>query len=247
MSDPWIAVHALGDPTRRALYDYVRRQAHQVSREEAAEQVGVSRNLAAFHLDKLVEAGLLRADYAPPPGRRGRGRTPKVYAAAADGLAVTIPERRYDLLAEILADAVAAGDDAGEAAHRLAHDRGRQLGTQRRGTALIDVLAGLGFEPAGAEGQPVRLRNCPFHALAARQPALICGLNLAFVTGVLAGLGGAERRADLAPAQGACCVAVTPTGPAGAPADPAGTPASAPVSPGRVQPVSPGRVQPAAG
>src|SRR5690349_4479870 len=106
--DRWTAVTALADPSRRALYDYVRRQDHPVSREEAADAAQISRGLAAFHLDKLVEAGLLGARYEPPAGQpRGRGRAPKVYQPVGDGVTVTIPERRYQLMAEILADAVA--------------------------------------------------------------------------------------------------------------------------------------------
>src|SRR5918997_3786565 len=109
MADSWHAVAALVDRSRRALYDYVRRQDHPVGREEAADATAMSRGLAAFHLDKLVDAGLLAARYeAPGDQPRGRGRTPKVYEPLGDGLAVTIPERRYELIAEILADAVAA-------------------------------------------------------------------------------------------------------------------------------------------
>src|SRR6266540_2279381 len=172
----WTAVAALADPSRQALYDYVRRQDHPVGREEAAEALGMSRGLAAFHLDKLVDAGLLHARYeAPAEVPRGRGRTPKVYQAAEGGLAITIPERRYELIAEILADAVA--DDPGHA-----------RGAAQRGTALLDVLARLGFEPDRAGGDPVVLRNCPFHALAMRQTALVCAINHAFLSGVVEGL-----------------------------------------------------------
>ena len=83
MADPWTAVVALADNSRRALYEYVRRADHPVSREEAGQATGISRGLAAFHLDKLVETGLLRARHeAPPDQPRGRGRAPKVYEAA---------------------------------------------------------------------------------------------------------------------------------------------------------------------
>src|SRR5690242_13707567 len=105
--DAWTGLTALADPSRRALYDYVRRADHAVSRDEAGDATGMSRGLAAFHLDKLVEAGLLTARYQAPPGQpRGRGRSPKVYERTGDGIAVSIPERRYRLIAEILAAAV---------------------------------------------------------------------------------------------------------------------------------------------
>ncbi len=201
---------ALADTSRRTLYDYVRRQGDPVSREEAAAACHMSRSLAAFHLDKLVAAGLLRARYQAPPGQpRGRGRSPKVYQAADNDLAITIPERRYELIAEILADAVV--DDpanADDAARRHAEQRGRLLGSQLRGTALLDVLAGLGFEPEPERecGTATVLRNCPFHALAARQTALVCGLNHAFLTGLIDSLNVTQVHARLAPRAGACCV-----------------------------------------
>jgi predicted ArsR family transcriptional regulator len=214
VEDRWRAVAALVDRTRRALFDYVRRQNRPVSREEAAEAQGMSRGLAAFHLDKLVDAGLLRARYqAPAGGPRGRGRAPKVYESAHDGLAITIPERRYQLLAEILTDAVDEDPaDAVGAAHRHARRRGHELGAQLHERAedadLAAVLAELGFEPQPAADGRLLLHNCPFHALAARHTSLVCGLNLAFLAGLVEGLA-AGVRADLVPRPGACCVTLT--------------------------------------
>ncbi len=127
---PWASVAALVEPVRRALYEYVRRQDHAVTREEAADAEGISRNLAAFHLDKLVDVGLLRTRYqAVGDQPRGRGRTPKVYEPASGGMTLTIPERRYQLVAEILADAVAEapGDARADAIARAA-ERGREIG-----------------------------------------------------------------------------------------------------------------------
>jgi predicted ArsR family transcriptional regulator len=215
MPDRWTPVVALADASRRALYEYVRRQGRPVSREEAGDAARMSRGLAAFHLEKLVDAGLLRAGVRAAGGRRGRGRAPKVYEVAGDGLAITIPQRRYELIAEILADAVA--DDpanAGEAAHRRAAERGRELGTRLRATGagpvhLADALADVGFEPEAADGGGTALRNCPFHALAERQTALVCGLNQAFVAGLLEGLAVSGVRAELAPRPGYCCVALS--------------------------------------
>jgi predicted ArsR family transcriptional regulator len=217
----WHAVAALVDPVRRALYDYVRGQDHPVTREEAAAVREISRNLAAFHLDKLVAAGLLRARYETPADqRRGRGRTPKVYEPVADTVALTIPERRYELVGEILADAVAEEPtNVTAAAVRLAFHRGRQIGQRYAASAdgtgtggddlaaVAALLAELGFDP-GAEGPGLVLHNCPFHALAVRQPELVCGLNHAFVAGLLAGVGVDGVAARLSPRPGACCVAL---------------------------------------
>jgi predicted ArsR family transcriptional regulator len=214
VEDRWRAVAALVDRTRRALFDYVRRQNRPVSREEAAEAQGMSRGLAAFHLDKLVDVGLLRARYQAPAGQpRGRGRAPKVYESAQEGLAITIPERRYQMIAEILADAVDEDPaDAAGAVHRHARQRGVELGAQLReqhtDADLVNVLGELGFEPQlDADGR-VLLHNCPFHALAARHTNLVCGLNLAFIGGLVDGLA-AGVRADLVPRTGACCVTLS--------------------------------------
>jgi predicted ArsR family transcriptional regulator len=208
--DRWAAVVTLADASRRALYEHVRRADHPVSREEAAAATGISRGLAAFHLDKLVDAGLLRARHEAAPGQpRGRGRAPKVYEPTSAGVAVTIPERRYELVAEILADAVAEDPtDAHQAALRLAGRRGRELGAQvpEEGHDLAATLERLGYEPQpDAEGS-VLLRNCPFHRIAVRHTELICGVNHAFVAGIVEGLGDTRIRAELAPRPGACCV-----------------------------------------
>jgi predicted ArsR family transcriptional regulator len=205
MPDRWDAVATLVDPTRRALFEYVRRQDHPVAREEAAEATATSRGLAAFHLDKLVDAGLLVARYQAPVGRRGRGRTPKVYEPAGDGVAITIPERRDDVIADILAEAYRGREEPDRVAYRLgsAHP--------------IADLAALGFEPR-REDDLILFDNCPFHALAARHGALICGMALAFIGGLADSANGTdtnsatgndtEYAAIPAPNPGGCCVAL---------------------------------------
>jgi hypothetical protein len=102
------ALGALEDDLRRRLYLFVRAQGRPVTREEAAGAIGVSRKLAAFHLDKLVDRGLLVGTYARPPGRggRGAGRSSKHYEPSDREFSVTIPERRYDLFGSVVLKAV---------------------------------------------------------------------------------------------------------------------------------------------
>src|SRR5829696_1625431 len=108
LPDRIAAVAALDDPTRRAVFDLVARAATAVSRDAAAEALGVSRRVAAFHLDRLAEQGLLIVEYRRPPGRSGpgAGRPTKLYRRAEDEVGVSVPERHYDLAGELLAAAV---------------------------------------------------------------------------------------------------------------------------------------------
>ncbi len=221
------AVAVLGDDLRRRMYDFIRRSELPVTRDEAAASVGISRKLAAFHLDKLVAAGLLKADYANLSGVRRVGRVPKVYEPAGADVRVSIPQREHGILADILIDAVlteTAGEDARQAALRVAADRGRRLGqtvrdqtrpgrlgAERALTRAGEILERHGFEPARDAPTLLRLRNCPFHPLAARAPDLVCAINHALLTGLLSGLDADTVRATLAPRPGACCVELTGT------------------------------------
>jgi len=224
--DPAIkAVAALDDPLRRGMFRYIRLSHQPVTREAAAASVGISRKLAAFHLDKLVEAGVLRAHYGPVGGVRKVGRTPKVYEATDTDINIHIPPRQHELLADILLEAVLTegnGEDARQAAARIAGQRGGEIGIRerherrpgrlgrKRSLALAEgVLARLGFEPTRESSTCLRLRNCPFNPLAAKAPDLVCGLNEAFLTGLLAGFGTPSVRAVLAPRPGECCVQLT--------------------------------------
>jgi hypothetical protein len=92
------AVGTLADDLRRRMYLFIRDRGRPVSRDEAAEAVGISRKLAAFHLDKLIEKGLLKAHYRRLSGRSGpgAGRPSKVYEPAEVQVAVSIPSRSYD-------------------------------------------------------------------------------------------------------------------------------------------------------
>jgi predicted ArsR family transcriptional regulator len=228
MIDAVRAVAALDDAQRARLYRAVREAGAPVTREEAARQVGISRKLAAFHLDRLVEAGLLQASYDRPVGTATRiGRAPKRYRASDVEVEISVPARHYDVAGEILIDALeqARPDETPtDAVDRVAYERGHRLGADARATrrlgrlgperaitVLVELLAGLGFEPASAAGRVVQ-RNCPFHRLAQRSPTLVCGMNRRLVEGMLDGLGTSRLTAALGPAEGRCCVVVTAGG-----------------------------------
>jgi predicted ArsR family transcriptional regulator len=215
------AIAALDDDVRRALYEHVRSAGVPVTREEAASAVGISRKLAAFHLDKLVELGVLQSGFGPATGRRV-GRAPRRYEPSCEDIAVHVPERSPELLASILVEAVSTEgpeERAGEAVLRVARERGTAAGATRRArlrggrvgaeralAASEELLAEQGFEPFREEGS-VRLRNCPFHPMAGVAPALVCGLNHAYLSGLVEGLDAGDRvAAELVPRAGQCCV-----------------------------------------
>jgi len=237
------AIAVLQDPVRRRLYEYVTAQGREVGRNEAAEAVGVARTLAAHHLDRLTEAGLLESGSRRLTGRSGpgAGRPAKVYTRARAERSVSLPARDYRTAAELLAE---AAEQAGLDAELYAAARRR--GEALRGSAApcggleeaMKMLAARGYEPhlesvesaegtegvqdaegtadaedtegteraAGAAARVVRMRNCPFHAVAERFPPLVCGMNLALLEGLLGADGPVSARMDARP--GECCVVV---------------------------------------
>jgi predicted ArsR family transcriptional regulator len=72
--------------------------------------------------------------------------------------------------------------------------------------ASVEVAAERGFEPDRESPGCLRLRNCPFHPLTARAPDLVCGLNHAFVSGMVDGLQALTVDAVLDPRAGESCV-----------------------------------------
>jgi predicted ArsR family transcriptional regulator len=213
----------LGEPVRRALYRFVVAQRTPVSRDEAAVGIGVAHHVAKFNLDRLVEDGLLEAEYRRPEGRGGpgAGRPAKLYRRAQLDLEVSLPERRYDLAGRLMARAVARAERAdspvGETLHAVAREAGRELGAAGATTGprrrrkitetVVDALAQQGFEPCETR-DGITLANCPFHALADEETELVCGMNLSLIEGILDGVGATTLHAELEPAPPRCCVRI---------------------------------------
>jgi predicted ArsR family transcriptional regulator len=216
------ALAVLNDRVRRALYDYVAGQPQPVGRDEAASAVGIGRPLAAFHLDRLVGAGLLDASYRRVSGRTGpgAGRPAKVYQRSDREFNVSLPQRDYLRAAQLLVEAVVGTASEGvkdaltASARTLGGSLARTAGARPARAALRDDLLMLldeqGYGPFVDDDGVIRMRNCPFHALSSKQPELICGMNLGLVEGLLDGMGGAGAEATLDPQPGLCCVALRP-------------------------------------
>jgi predicted ArsR family transcriptional regulator len=213
----------LEDDLRRRMYLFVRRQDRPVSREEVGDALGVSRKLAAFHLDKLADEGLLTFHYRRPAGRSGpgAGRPAKVYEPADVEVEVSIPERRYDVVGSMLVDAVRTGtpgqsplEHAAATARQAGEHMGEEVrrarrlgrpGPERTLAAAEGVLEEQGFEPH-RQGGELRLRNCPYHALSRHAPEVVCALNHAFIEGMVRGFGNDRIEVSLLPTPGQCCV-----------------------------------------
>jgi predicted ArsR family transcriptional regulator len=205
------AASTLADPVRRRVFDAVAAAAAPVGRDDVAEEVGIGRSLAAYHLDLLAEQGLLTISFARRNGRTGRGagRPAKLYERADVELSVQLPPRTDDLLAGLLAKAVEReGSGAALAALRdVTREAGQELGTVLSGATRAKVMAELwarGYEPAEASGA-IRLRNCPFHHLVDDHRELVCGLNEELL-GAMVSAAGVALEARLDPQPGYCCV-----------------------------------------
>jgi predicted ArsR family transcriptional regulator len=202
------ALAVLADGVRRAAYRAVLAAgAGPVGRDDVAAALGVGRTLAAFHLDKLVDAGLLEVSYARRSGRTGpgAGRPAKLYRASAAEQVVSVPPRDYRTAAELLAESVERSG-ADTALFDVAREHGRRTPP---GTDVRDLLTSYGYLPE-VTPDGIRLNNCPFHRLAEQFPPLICGMNLAMITGLLDGAGGsAGWTARMEAAPGRCCVVVS--------------------------------------
>ena len=213
MDEPLDALNVLGDPTRRAAYDHVAAQGRPVGRDEVATALGIGRTLAAYHLDRLADEGLLTVAYARRSGRTGpgAGRPAKLYERSDREVAVSVPPRDYGLAARLLAHAAAHDEDG--ATRRALRGAAEALGREIAATAPAPpdvgrLLRERGYEPYEDYAGVMRLRNCPFHAVAQSRPEVVCDMNLSLLSGLLDGLGAGGAEAALDPGPGRCCVAI---------------------------------------
>lgn len=214
---------ALVDPRRQKLYRYVVGRRAAVSRDQAAAAVGITRAMAAFHLDKLVMAGLLRAEYRRLSARSGRGagRPSKLYRVSRRRFGIAIPPRQHELLALVLAQAL-AGSDEGASAQDVGRRYGRSLGAMARKRlparpaverlvgCVRSILDDVGFEPTAGHAGRVVAANCPFDPLSRRFPSVVCYTAVAAVEGVLDGVGVEELRVTRDERPGRCCIVLVP-------------------------------------
>ncbi len=204
-------LRALGEPTRRRAYEAVRQARRPLTRAEVAERVGIGVRLAAFHLDKLVDEGLLTAGYARPDHRPGgpAGRPAKWYCTGPHRFEITVPPRRHDLAARILLAVVTRS--SGTVDHdlrRAARECGRILALEGE-AELGQLLTSMGYEPQEASDGSIDLVNCPFHELVDQARDTVCSMNLALLGGVTDATSSAYT-ATRVHRDGYCCVRLVP-------------------------------------
>lgn len=189
---------SLGDPTRRGIFLAVRGAEAPVTVGDVAASFGLHPNVARHHLDKLVADGWLRVAHR----RRGKksgpgaGRPAKHYEPTAREVSLQFPQRRYELLAELLVRTLERIDPirAGELAEEVGREYGRQLAADMGVTShdtngtislVVQAMLGLGFETTGSTtDQNLITSSCPFAATADGHQEIVCRLDKGIVRGL---------------------------------------------------------------
>jgi predicted ArsR family transcriptional regulator len=218
-----IGIGVLADPVRRRLYRFVCSQAQPVSRDQAAQAVGIARHKAKFHLDRLEAEGLLEADYVRLTGRAGpgAGRPAKRYRRGRSEFAVSLPARDYELAGRIMADAISyaarTGVPINEAVTNAAAAHGVAIATSAADhpsgadgalDLAVRILTEHGYEPRPND-HTVVMTNCPFHALAVGHTELVCRMNHALLGGFVDSIAPDLLDARFEPGENQCCVTLT--------------------------------------
>jgi predicted ArsR family transcriptional regulator len=221
-ADRMAALASLTDGKRLQLFEFVAASPRAVNRDEAARAAGIPRSTASFHLDRLVQDGLLAVEFHKPPGKTGpgSGRPAKVYRTAAGEIGASVPDRNYDLAGELLAAAIersqVTGASAEEALREIAFHKGRELAEGAE--SLEGFLAGTGYRPEADGEGGFLLPNCPFHRLSRTHAGVVCSMNGAFLRGAAVGSGSSEERVAGADMREYCCARIVPEGQAAEPA-----------------------------
>ena len=239
MESATVGITLLASPVRRRIVDTLADRAmvmgesgpEGMTAAALAEVVGLHVTTVRFHLDRLVEGGLVET----LDERRGVGRPRKVYRVAPGALADVDDATSYRLLSEVLLSTVAAGPDAPQptpveagrewARRHLAPDEhavpadtpGQWLGKIGR---VIDVLGRWGYTPTlttADEGRTacITLEDCPFLDLARSNPAVVCGIHSGLLAGAMEQVGEPATRVSLEPfvSRTTCLAHVTTTTP----------------------------------
>lgn len=213
---PWAdriaAVASLTDARRLQLFELVASSPRPLGRDHVAEAAGMARSTVSFHLDRLVQDGLLAVEFHKPAGRAGpgSGRPAKMYRPVGNEIGASVPDRNYDLAAELMAAAIEAsqadGGPVDQALRAAAFRKGREL-AEAAGD-LEEFLTESGYQPVHDGEGGYLLPNCPFHRLSRAHAAVVCDMNGAFLRGAAVGCGSPEERVAPAAGAGQCCARI---------------------------------------
>jgi predicted ArsR family transcriptional regulator len=191
-----------GERQREALLDALRKSRQGLDTNELAGALALHPNTVRWHLGVLGDAGLVEA--LPEP-RRGRGRPSVVYRLTGEGVAHDRDD--YRLLATMLAGIVADERDGPARAYEAGVSWGRHLQAAEPDDGVVELLDRQGFE-ATKNGDAIEMRRCPFYALAAETPDVVCPLHRGVIDGALAESGSSRSVARLDPfVEPSLCVA----------------------------------------
>ncbi|HEX2069581.1 MAG TPA: helix-turn-helix domain-containing protein [Actinomycetota bacterium] len=209
------SIATLADPVRNAIYRFDVARGNDVSRDQVAAAVRIPRSQATFHLEKLAEHGLLETTYRRLSERRGpgAGRTSKLYRRARRQFVVNLPPREYELVARALAQAMKGRPSSaltkrlGEVGRKTGAEWAAERSSNKPLRDLESILARHGYEPYRAGPDTIRLRNCPFEALASDHEDAICKVfNLSLIKSLIDELGAQEVSAEYSAPPPMCCV-----------------------------------------
>ena len=209
------SIAALADPVRSSIYRYIAAQGTDVSREQVAKALKISRSQATFHLEKLAEQGLVETTFRRISERRGpgAGRTSKLYRRSRQQFQVSLPPREYELAARALAGALGrratSSRRLADAARNISADWAAERPSKSPLKSLESVLVRHGYEPSWDGPNRIRLRNCPFEALVSEREEAICKVfNLELMRGLIDEVGARTVSAEYSPPPPLCCVSL---------------------------------------
>jgi predicted ArsR family transcriptional regulator len=150
---------------------------------QIAAELAVHANTVRFHLEHLEAGGQVER---VQPHHRSPGRPPQLYRAVRR-MDPTGPTH-YRMLAEILANGLAADDNPAAKAREMGRAWGRTIPRPAADSpvdALAQTLGDIGFAPEPSEDDQLRLRHCPFLELAQTRAAVVCPIHLGLMQGAL--------------------------------------------------------------
>jgi predicted ArsR family transcriptional regulator len=180
-------LEAVGDRGLRETLVFARAQELPVTADDVAAAQRIHRNVARSRLERLSAAGLLIPSFSRRTGRTGpgAGRPAKTYRVAPELAAVEFPQRRYERLIGLVAEAVPEGvrrrrlREAGRAFGEELAAESQLRSAKSLASALHRVCAAmrrLGYQASVAELTDVdgiiRTPTCPLRPLLRAQPDL---------------------------------------------------------------------------